>query len=250
MQEENLAELWSVSLQFIYSDDYAKNLVNFLHSHNVHTVLDCSCGVGFPAIELAKSGFDVTATDKSEMMMAALKENLSKEKIAMPHFVVDWQNLPTLGKEFDSVLCRGNSLIYVDSWHVGSEFDASHSLAHVKKALQGMYEVLKIGGFLYIDLPSQSEYDAGPVISESLGEKNIGGNIVSLTWNVTHDWDKRIRQVHSERKLNGKIYTHDYYSFLLKHDELAQMLQKIGFKNVQKIKLAGENNYDIFLAQK
>lgn len=250
MKKENLPQLWEITLQFLYENKYIESLIAFLRGRQVQTILDCACGSGFPAIELKKAGFDIFCTDGSEAMIRQFRHNLEKESLDIPNKVTDWADLGKLDRKFDAILCRGNSFIYVDSWDEGTKLDPENFLSRARSALQGMYDVLNEDGLLYIDMPSKKEYESGPVLNEDLGERLVNGQMTKLAWRVTHDWDKRVRVVHSERLVDGEKIVHDYYSFLLKHEELQLLLNKVGFDKVSPLTLDGENVYDIYIAER
>ena len=250
MKKENLPQLWQITLQFLYDKQYIDSLVAFLHGQKVQTVLDCACGTGFPALELKKANFDVYCTDGSEAMIRQFRHKLKEAGLDIPNKVSDWHDLAELGRKFDAVLCRGNSFIYVDSWDEGTALDTKNFLSRGLKSLQQMYAVLNEGGMLYIDMPSKKEYEHGPVVVENLGERLIDEKSTKLTWSVQHDWANRVRIVHSERRVGTERFEHDYYSFLLKHEELRLLLEQAGFTDIRQVTLAGENGYDIYIAKK
>src|SRR3989344_4664078 len=112
-----LAELWNIYVQFMWDEKNILGLEQFLKSQNVKTVLDCSGGVGFPAIALKKRGWKITYSDGSKEMVDFFDKKLQEEKIKIPHYFLNWLELSKkLERKFDAVLCRGNSLVYVDSW--------------------------------------------------------------------------------------------------------------------------------------
>ena len=93
MKKENLPQLWEVTLQFLYDNQYIESLIAFLSGRQVQSVLDCACGTGFPAIQLKKAGFDVYCTDGSETMIRQFRHNLEKEGLDIPNKVTDWPDL-------------------------------------------------------------------------------------------------------------------------------------------------------------
>lgn len=250
MKEKNLTKLWETALSFLYTKEYTESLIAFLHGRHVKSILDCACGVGFPAIQLKKAGFDIFCTDGSSSMIEQFQVNIKKEGLDIPNQVLDWQNLDGLNRKFDTVLCRGNSFIYADSWDSEIKKDFNNFLSDAEKCLQKMYSVLNDGGILFIDMPRQKEYIIESVLVEDLGEKIIGGEMTKMIWSITDDWNKRIRVVHIERFVNAVVYEYDCYGYLLKHEELQFMLKKVGFKKIEQIKLQGENSYEIFIAEK
>ena len=248
IKKDNVVDLWQVSLKFLYTDVYIKNIVKFLRKNSIKTILDCACGVGFPAIELKKAKFDITCSDASKPMLEKFRENCKENKVIIPSQLLDWRELSKLKKKFDCVICRGNSLIYVDTWE--RYFNHENILSEIKNSLKNMFDALNSKGILYVDMTSQAEYDAGPVIRETFGEQIIDNHRMELTWNVTHDWITKRRVVQSLRKVDGQAYEYNYYSFLLKHSELIVLMKEVGFKKVEKTKIEGENGYTIYIGYK
>ncbi len=248
MPKDNVIALWEVSLEFLYGEEYTEGLLAFLRQHKAQSVLDCSRGGGFPSIFLQRAGFDVTVVDGDKNVIAQLRHNLEQERMQMDNHVLDWRALHTLNHEFDAVLCSGNSLVYVGSWH--KEETLRDSANSIVSALQNMYEVLRPGGVLYVDMPSEYEYARGPKLDRNFPPRVIHGQEMTLRWKVEHDWPRRVRQVTSEREVGGEVYTYLYHSFMLKHDELRKILHGVGFNSVKPWTLPGERIYQGYVAIK
>lgn len=248
MKKEFLPELWEITLSFLYTEEYVKELIQFFKNENTQIILDCACGVGFPSINLKKAGFDVYATDSSESIVQIFKKKCRDHEVKIPHQVLDWEDLGRLDKKFDAVMCRGNSFVYLDSWEKDL-IDTENFFEKAQKSLRSMRQVLKPDGFLYIDMPSQKEYAQGPDFVEELGERSIEGKMTNIKWMVHHDWKKRIRTIVSERKVDAEVFTHTYESFLLKHSEMVELLKSVGFLRIENILFQGENNYSVFICR-
>jgi SAM-dependent methyltransferase len=103
-------------------------------------VLDCACGIGWTAIDLARRGYDVSACDGSPAMVDQARQNAQDAGVALDLRVCRWDALPTAWTaRFDVVLCVGNSLVHAN---------AGDGLI---RALRGMRAVLKPGGSLALD---------------------------------------------------------------------------------------------------
>ena len=250
IQADYLPLLWESTIAFLYSEDYAEHLIEFLKDKKISTVLDCACGIGFPSIQVSKAGFDVICSDGYADMLERFQKNCQDAGVTIPVKHLTWSQLYTLYRTFDIVLCRGNSIIYVDSWTHVLDPSIETVLNHIRFSLQKMYCLLNEGGFLYVDISSSREYAAGPRIHEDFGERVFDGEKVHLTWDITHDWDKRVRAVKSLRTIDGIAYTHEYSGFLLKHEELVEILTDVGFEKVEKIAFPGERLYDVYIAYK
>jgi ubiquinone/menaquinone biosynthesis C-methylase UbiE len=80
--------------------------------HDVRRVLDCACGTGQHAIEFARWGHDVSACDISSQMLELAEQNVSTAGVQVNFFQSDLSHLKdeVSGKQFDAVVCLGNSL--------------------------------------------------------------------------------------------------------------------------------------------
>lgn len=108
-----------------------------LKRFNAKSVLDCACGTGWHAIELARRGYRVAASDISAAMIARAKENAQRENVPAELQVAGFQNLrETFTEKFDAVLCLGNSFVHV--------LDDNAAL----DSLRNMRECLRDGGVL------------------------------------------------------------------------------------------------------
>jgi SAM-dependent methyltransferase len=245
-----LAELWEICTKFMWDEQYVLGLDAFLRSHNVKTVLDCAGGTGFPCIELSKRLWDVTYSDGSAEMFAFFEAKIATEQLRIPRYRINWSELSTtIDKRFDAVLCRGNSLVYVNSW--GQNGISSGAIEKVRQSLREFYNVLNDGGLLYVDLINRREFDrlSYPEVT-MFGQKPICGRKISLTWELTHDTRSRKRIWKSTLFMDGEPHVFTYESCLLRQNELVRMMRDVGFENVQEVKISGEKNYDVFVGFK
>jgi SAM-dependent methyltransferase len=103
-------------------------------------VLDCACGIGWTAIDLARRGYDVSASDGSAAMIDQSRQNALRAGVQLDLRVCRWDALPTVWTaRFDVVFCVGNSLVHAN---------AGDGLI---QSLLGMRAVLKPGGRLALD---------------------------------------------------------------------------------------------------
>lgn len=247
-RRENVIDLWDVTCMFLYQKNYVDALVKFFTEVNAKTILDCSRGAGFPGIALHNAGFEMVIADGDKNVDARLQEHMLMEGINIEHHVLDWRGLHRLGERFDAVMCNTNSLVYVGSWNRADTL--RESVTGIISALQNMYEVLHDGGVLYVDLPSEVEYDAGPSFTNDLGTLMIDGQQHHILWHVNHDWKNRIRTIHSIHTVAGQEHEYTYTSVLLKHEELIEMVKGVGFSNVHPYTMEGEKVYQGFVATK
>lgn len=245
-----LAELWDICIKFMWDEEYILGLDNFLKSHKVKTILDCAGGTGFPVIALKKRGWDITYSDGSKEMFDFFEEELKKENLQIPHHLLNWLGLSKkFSHKFDVVLCRGNSLIYVDSWD--GNMIQKQTKENIKKSLGEFLNVLNPDGLLYVDITNKKEFDkfSYPIVEE-FGEKIIDGKKINLTWELTHDYENRKRTWKSILMIDGVRHEFSYFSYLLRHEELVKMMGEAGFKKVEPVEIKGERNYNVFVGTK
>jgi 2-polyprenyl-3-methyl-5-hydroxy-6-metoxy-1,4-benzoquinol methylase len=77
-------------------------------------VLDCAGGTGELAVGLGLKGFDVSATDASEQMIARTRHLAAARGLALYTAVCSWEQLVEQGwsRTFDAVWCVGNALAH------------------------------------------------------------------------------------------------------------------------------------------
>lgn len=140
-------------------------------------VLDCACGIGWNAIDLARRGYRVSASDGSAAMVAQARRNALRAGVQLDVRVGRWEALPGVWMErFGLVFCVGNSLVHAN---------ADDGLA---QALRGIRAVLTPGGRLAFDSRDweSEEWTPGRHVrvaprAEVRGEQRA---IVVRTWDV------------------------------------------------------------------
>jgi SAM-dependent methyltransferase len=70
-----------------------------------HRVLDIPCGAGRVTLLLARLGYSVTASELSEPMIAATRENLARAGLTCPVHKEDIENMSYPERAFDSIVC-------------------------------------------------------------------------------------------------------------------------------------------------
>ena len=255
---KDLPMAWDICLDFLYSMEYVEGLAEFLKQNKVQKVLDCACGTGFPAVHLIPGqDFSLVLSDGNREMADKAREKIGKHRLEAPVFNLKWQELDKKFKEeFDCVICRGNSLVYVDSWGKNT-INPEKAKRELEISLKNFYNVLREGGFCYIDLISRKEFEnPSGVTCELFGKKKINGSEYSVVWLVKHDkknkvraWSPQILEWNNGIVTNKKSFS--MKSYLLNHQELEEMLYSAGFSNIRKcVKIKGENHYDVFIAHK
>lgn len=149
-------------------------------------VLDCACGIGWNAIDLARRGYRVSASDGSAAMVAQARQNALRAGIQLEIRVGRWDALPTVWSErFDLVLCLGNSLVHAN---------AGDGLT---QALRGMRAILTPGGRLALDSRDWEDGKWAPGHHVEVASRtDVRGEeraIVVRTWDVPASLDDEYR---------------------------------------------------------
>lgn len=149
---------------------YREFFTNLLRSKRCHHILDVACGTGFDSIMLLEEGFQVTSVDASDRMLKyALKERWNRRKeSSFDNWVIEEANWLTLpddlvkpGEGFDAVACLGNSFAHLP--------DLTGDMASHKTAITNFHDMLKPGGFLFIDHRNYDHIlDSGKTASTSI----------------------------------------------------------------------------------
>ena len=183
-------------------------------------------------------------------MVRQIRLNAKKRKLTIEAHHVMWADLAQhFGRnKFDLAYCRGNSLVYAASWEQNWIVPA-RSREEIQRAIQNFYALLAPGGYLYLDVTSRKEHPH----EEDIGTVNTTHGPVQITWRIDHDKESKIRtwtlRLLFQRTASVKVYPS--YSYLLSRDELTQFLRSAGFKKIEAgVRVAGENNYDVFIARK
>lgn len=249
----DIAELWDICIGFMWGEEYLKGLYSFLRENNVKSAIDCGGGTGFPSIELKKMGWDVTYADESKVMFERFRKKTAADSICMPCYLTNWLELTkNIPRKFDAVLCRGNSLVYVNSWDRGQIGQVQEGArCNILAALRQFRKILNKGGVLYVDLTNRREFDRPnyPII-EDFGGRTINGKKAKLVWEMTHDYENKIRVWKAILTIGGKKYEFENYSYPLRHKELIGLMKEAGFRNVHEAEIVGENNYNVFVGYK
>ncbi len=249
----SLSEVWEFCLEKIYQKpQYIEGLIETFEKRGItkeSRLLDAGCGSGFPALDLIERGYNVIGVDKSREMARQCNINAQKRGLEVELHNIGWLELSkTFGAEFDCVYCRGNSLVYANSWEQ-NWIVPSRSREEIATAIKNFFAVLKPGGFLYVDTTSQNEKPH----EDRLGTVETERGVIELTWRVEHDRAKKMRTwtVLVKSMESGETREYCSFSYLINLEEIINFFQTAGFQKVeQDVKVKSEDNYDIFVAYK
>ena len=241
----DIQSVWDICLKFEYDEDaLIKSLDSFFQTFKKKSFLDSSCGFGFATLGLYERGYDITFADGSELMLEEFRKRANAKYLDVEPVHVLWENLGTIfHNHFDVLLCRGNSLIYANSWDI----ERNNSLESISLALKNFYACLKPDGLLYIDTTCEEK------LQKSIEETDyppvgINGTEIKLYDKVILDKDNMFRLWRPTIYINGTSYTIQRRSRYLPHEKLYELLLDCGFHGVEKIDIPGEH-YDVFIAR-
>ena len=242
----NKAESWDREVRDLWAKNYAEELSNFLKDNGVQSILDTSGGTGYPLVEFAQMGWDVTYADSSLEMYQFFENKIKSLGLTVPMFLVKWQELDRkIERKYDALLCRGNSFIYMDGYD--EVYDVVKVKENMKIALHQFYERLNSDGVLYIDLLKETSIASNKTI-----EKEVFFETYSSSFEITYDKETNIR-INTETIKdfqNNSTYQIKLYSYVIRENELKEMFLEAGFTSVEKVEIESSNFTNSFLAKK
>lgn len=219
------------SYAFIFPDWQAAverqgNIISKLIGQSPLSVLDCSCGIGTQAIGLARLGYKVHATDISPKEIEKAKEAANEMGVDLTFGVADFRNLKDdVNGEYDVVISFDNSLP-----HLLTDED-------ITKALDAMKTKLVDGGKLFISI---RDYDAlleekPKATMPQVTQADEGERVYFQTW----QWSDTLPTYQTNLFIlvpeNGswKVNTSSTTYRALRKNELSELLEKSGYKNIE-----------------
>lgn len=243
-------EVWGKLTQILWEETalveglYAMMKSRLKKEH--YSLIDVSGGTGFPLIGLSKKE-TITATynDGSKEMQNIFIEESKGE---IPAFNCDWRSMSEqVGHDtYDVALCRGNSLIYVDTWAGNFKKTEDQIILDLQKAIDNFFAILKPGGLLYLDKNSQIQEGTYRVQKTA----SLNGEAIQIDWLFTNNTKKRIRTWQNKVKIGAESYDFTSYGYLLTEDLLERLCYNAGFIQFEKTQIEGENTYQSYIAKK
>jgi len=251
----NISQLWDdCSKELIYNlKQYAEDLEKILQEKGINKsskIIDSSAGSGFPAIELARRGYKMECMDISQDAIDVFGVRAREANVNISCRKLSWLEMPQVYKKnsFDFLFCRGNSFIYASGgWGSNADLTRKHALQNYENTLRVFYNCMKEGAWMYLDKFKDNEGNC----KELVGKVKVGKEIYNwfLSRNILPN--QHIREAKMIFEQNGLITPIvEFKTYLLTFDELIPMMQRVGFRNIEKLQLNSENHFDILLAQK
>ena len=245
MDIESMARYWSQDAEN-YGDIIRKELAsfrveawqNYLREKlpaDTHKVLDLGCGPGFFSIILAKMGYEVTAVDCSEGMLAQARQLVKRAGLEITLQQKDINHPEFPDDSFDAIVSRNVTWTLSNPWHVYAEcqrmlrtcgrlllFDANWNMplfdeAMAKRAEERRKECLRRYGDA-LDSAADITEPFDPLQLPLSGTKrpywdvellrNMGFGDVHTEFDVTDKlWDEKERLLYGETPMFGVFAT-------------------------------------------
>jgi SAM-dependent methyltransferase len=253
--EPSFAELWDVCVyNLLYKVDEHKKDVEALFEKIGTTkqskILDVSAGGGFPAIELIHDGYQIECVDGFADEVELFNRKAELKGISIRCTEAFWKDLPQIYQKesFDFLFCRGNSFIYAGGgWNSMVEINEQVSLKNYKDTLKIFYDLLKQGGWIYVDKFKDDETTHREKVCEI---KVNNGNTEDLIFWTERFSEKKIRQASMIRQDGDVEQKTPNITYDLLSTELKSFLTEVGFKDVQEVTLPSEQHFSVWIAQK
>jgi SAM-dependent methyltransferase len=245
----DIAALWELCAYFEWPDraKTVDEIAAWLGPAEGLSVLDLACGTGFPAIELAARGYDMTCSDGSALMLEHFRANATREGVALKGEVVLWQELESFyQRTFDVVMCRGGgSYLYAGTWDSDGEPDR----AALSGAIQQFAAMVRPGGRLYVDIMDADTLARRESDHTEYPPMRVGDRTVELKETITNDFETRTRIWNSTLVVDGVAHEFRRHSHNIDHGELVSMLTGAGLVDVRPESMPSER-YQVFTARR
>lgn len=239
-----LAKLWTVCEQLLHDGEYKSSYVEWLTENllsfgdHSQRILDTAAGVGFPSLDLVKSGFvNVTCADADADLLRTLIA-ASQQTVNQPLAIrCMWQQLPNIiQNEFDTVLCLDASIAFMDSWGTAQMVEGPEEICHrVREVLRNFHQLTAPGGRFLVGLQKNNNRSNTDRYVMEVGKSTIGGLPATATWDMRYDWDARRKTWNNIVAYNGKDHRQTRHSYLFDKAELADFLVEVGFSKAVEI---------------
>ncbi|HFL2715757.1 TPA: methyltransferase domain-containing protein [Legionella pneumophila] len=203
-----------------------------LKEHEVHSVLDLTCGTGSQVFWLAKRGFDVVGVDINEKMLAIAQEKANKQKMDIK-FIRGDMRTSQIG-QFEAVLSIFNSIGHL------SQQDFEKSLMNINNNLRtnGLYlfDIYNLDYLLYEDNITKLTIDwqkkSGDVIAREIQYSTINQEGVLASYDIYHE-----QKGSASPTISTAYQTLQVYSA----EKLENLLDKSGFRIIKLCSLDGSD---------
>ncbi len=191
------------------------NLLRLSHPRG-KAVLDLCCGPGRWAIALARRGYQVTGVDRTKFYLDKARTKARSARVRVEWIQADMRDF-LRPQAYDLVLSMWTSLGYFD--------DKREDL----RVLENVFRNLRPGGVCLLDLMGKEilARTGQPTTSEILSD----GTRWVMRHEIFDDWT-RVRNEWMFIR-NGRVRTHRFHHTIHSGQELRQLLEQVGFVDVQ-----------------
>jgi len=187
-------------------------------------ILDMACGSGRHAIIFSKKGFDVTAIDISERLIANAKVNAAQNNLKINFVLSDILEYKT-NEKFKLALNLFTSLGYFDN--------DEDNFQVIKKA----YDLLTDGGYFVLDYFNKNYLLKNLVPTTIFSENGL---------RITQNRSIQGNRVRKDITIENKDSTEEFYESvrLFNHTEISKFFMEAGFKVYKEFGDYYGNNFD------
>lgn len=126
--------------------DFYEECISRFSDIPVSEICETACGTGGMALEMAKRGYDVTASDISGEMLTAAESKVRSAGFSVRFVLQDMRNIKMYSQK-DFLLCMLDSMNYLTS------------RADIAAALECAFKALKPGGLFVFDMNSKHKFE-------------------------------------------------------------------------------------------
>lgn len=220
------------------------------------SILDAACGTGFPMVELHELGYThLTGSDADLDLLGKFRARLGGDPALAawhPRLIeASWQELPQrLPETFDVVLAVDAAIGFMDSWVAGEMRQGqAHIFARVVEVLRNFHAVTAPGGRFFIGL-QKNNHKGNRYYPMFVGEMMIDGALAEAHWQMSYDWETRIKTWVNIVRMGGREFTQTRHSYLFDLAELAGFLQETGFAAIERLPTPETLYEDILIAHR
>ncbi len=242
-------ELYDLYLQAIYNRPKLFRSFDRLFSpFRKSNILDCAAGTGFLSLDLIKAGYAIELSDSSKEMLTRLEENASRQGLPVVPRVHHWSSLGSIFPErFDLLICRGNSLMYADTWEDGQQAVVTNE--KLKSILQSFAACIKPHGSFYLDLPNEKS-QTHPIMNSDFSAQ-VGGLEVRIEETIIARFEDATRIWRIKLQIGESSYFVERASRLITFSELQQQMIEVGFGELRLVNVEGEReHFSCYLVEK
>ncbi len=254
-----LADMWSISGQLLHTPSYRRTHAALLADaigDRGQAVLDAACGTGFPLIELCRMGFtDLSGADADADLLARFRAAIAADATLhdwQPDLVLArWQELPQrIARRYDVVLNIDAAIGFMDSWLPGEmRVGEAAIFARVTEVLRNFHSMTRPGGRFFIGL-QKNNHKGNRYHPMFVGRMQLGGIEAEAHWNMSYDWQRRIKTWVNVVTAGGRTYRQTRHSYLFDLAELAGLLRAAGFASVEQLPTPDGLYEDILIARR